>query len=80
VGEIVASANAENAVDAVDVVDMVDAVDAKKAVKAEIAMEMGNRVSAPITKIDSHTTEACRKWKCAQEGGNSRGNDQRTCY
>jgi len=80
VAAIVARAKDENAVDAVDVVDAVDAVDAKKAVKAEIATEMGNRVSAPIAKIDSHTTDACRKRKCAQEGGNSRGNDERTCY
>jgi hypothetical protein len=77
---IVAGAKTENAVDAVNMVDAVDAVDPEKAVKAEIATEMGNRVSAPIAKIDSHTTDACRKRKCAQEGGNSRGNDERICY
>ena len=71
---------AEDAVDSVDVVDTVDAVDVEKAVKAEIATEMGNRVSAPIAKIDSHTTDACRKRKCTQEGGNSRGSDERICY
>jgi len=76
----VARAKAEDAVDTVDVVNAVDAVDVEKAVKAEIAMEMGNRVSAPIAKIDSHTTDACRKRKCAQAGGNSRGNDERICY
>jgi len=32
-------------------VDAVDAVDAVKAVKAEIATEMGNRLSAPIAKL-----------------------------
>ena len=31
-------------------------------------------------KIDSHTTDACRKRKRAQEGGNSGGNDERICY
>jgi uncharacterized membrane protein YgcG len=31
-------------------------------------------------KIDSHTTDACRKRKRAQEGGNSGGNDERVCY
>jgi hypothetical protein len=31
--------------------DAVDAVDMEKAVKAEIATEMGNRVSAPIAKL-----------------------------
>ena len=31
-------------------------------------------------KIDSHTTDVCRKRKCTQEGGSSRGNDKRICY
>jgi len=31
-------------------------------------------------KIDSHTTDACRKRKRAQEGGNSGGNNERICY
>ena len=31
-------------------------------------------------KIDSHTTDACRKWKCAQEGGNNGGKDERICF
>jgi hypothetical protein len=48
---IVAGAKAEDVVDTVDVVDVVDVVDAEKAVKAEIAMAMGNRVSAPIAKL-----------------------------
>jgi hypothetical protein len=48
VAAIVAGAKAE---DTVDTVDVVDAVDAEKAVKAEIATEMGNRVSAPIAKL-----------------------------
>jgi hypothetical protein len=48
---IVAGAKAEDVVDMVDVVDVVDVVDAEKAVKAEIAMAMGNRVSAPIAKL-----------------------------
>jgi hypothetical protein len=30
-------------------------------------------------KIDSHTTDACRKCKGAQEGGNN-GNDERICF
>jgi hypothetical protein len=30
-------------------------------------------------KIDSHTTDACRKRKRAQEGGNN-GNDERICF
>jgi hypothetical protein len=30
-------------------------------------------------KIDSHTTDAGRKHKCAQEGGNN-GNDERICF
>jgi hypothetical protein len=80
VAAIGARAKAEDAVDAVDTVDTVDAVDAEKAVKAEIATEMGNRVSAPIAKINSHTTDAYRKWKRAQEGGNSRGNNERIFY
>jgi hypothetical protein len=29
--------------------------------------------------IDSHTTDACRKQKRAQEGGKNRGNDMRIC-
>jgi hypothetical protein len=80
VAAIVAEAKAECVVHTVDTVDVVDAVDTEKAVKAVIATEMGNRVSVPIAKIDSHTTDACRKWKCAQEGGNSRGNNERICY
>jgi hypothetical protein len=80
VAAIVAEAKAEDAVDVVDAVDAVDAADTEKAVKTEIATEMGNRVSAPIAKIDSHTTDACRKRKRAQEGGNSRGNDEHICY
>jgi hypothetical protein len=51
VAAIVAGAKAQDVVDTVDVVDAVDAVDAENAVKAEIAMEMGNRVSAPIAKL-----------------------------
>jgi hypothetical protein len=31
-------------------------------------------------KIDSHTTDACRKRKCAQEGGNNGGNNERICF
>jgi hypothetical protein len=42
VAAIVAGAKVEVAVDAVDM---------EKAVKAEIAMDMGNRVSAPIAKL-----------------------------
>jgi len=31
-------------------------------------------------KIDSHSPDACRKWKHAQEGGSSGGNDEHICY
>jgi len=31
-------------------------------------------------KIDSHTPDACRKRKRAQEGGNNGGNDKRVCF
>jgi len=31
-------------------------------------------------KIDSHTTDACRKRKRAQEGGNNGGNDECICF
>jgi len=31
-------------------------------------------------KIDSHTTDACRKWKHAQAGGNNGGNDEHICF
>jgi len=31
-------------------------------------------------KIDSHITDACRKRKRAQEGGNNGGNDERICF
>jgi len=44
----VARAEAE---DVVAVVDAVDTENAVKAVKAEIATDMGNRVSAPIAKL-----------------------------
>jgi hypothetical protein len=80
VAAIVVKAKAKNGVDPVDVVDAVDPVDVEKAVKAEIATEMGNRVSAPIATINGHTTDAYSKWKRAQEGGNSRGNNERIFY
>ena len=54
VAAIMARAKAKDAVDVVDAVDAADAVDAvdtEKAVKAEIATDMGNRVSAPIAKL-----------------------------
>jgi len=50
--------DAENAVDAVDTVGAVDP-------------ETATQVSAPIVNIDSHTTDAWRKRKRAQEEGNN---------
>jgi len=47
VAAIVARVKAE------DVVDAVDTVDAEKAVKAQIATEIGNRVSAPMAKLSA---------------------------
>jgi len=42
----------------------------------------GDRHESKCTycKTDSHTTDACRKRKRAQEGGNGGGNDERICY
>jgi len=31
-------------------------------------------------KIDRHTTDACRKWEPAQEGGHNGGNDECICF
>jgi hypothetical protein len=67
VAAIVAGAEAEDAVDAVN------AVDTEKAVKAEIATDMGNRVSAPIAKLTAilqmHTENrnALRRQETAEE-------------
>jgi len=72
----VAGAKAKDVVDAVDVGDVVDAVDEEKAVKAEIAMEIGNRVSAPIAKLTAvpqmhaGNGNALRREKTAEETAN----------
>jgi hypothetical protein len=70
VAAIVAEAKAEC------VVDAVDAVDTEKAVKPDTSHES----KCTYCKIDSHITDACRKRKRAQEGGNSGGNNKCICY